>query len=96
MIEFNGKERILILAALKIEKEKLKKYNSDESTKDMFDEDLEDLQEIEDELCTDRILLSRNQLDTIGLYLAELHESGDFNQLEIIDLENRISALTDF
>ncbi|VXB02069.1 hypothetical protein [Chryseobacterium sp. 8AT] len=95
MIEFNENERNLILAAIKVEKEKLLNYNSDEQTTGIFDEDLEDLKEIEREILCDQILLSRDQLDTLVLYLSVLQDNSDYDQLEIIELEDKINLLTD-
>lgn len=95
MIDFTIRERKIILSAIKLENERISKFNSDSDTIGIFEDELENLRVIESEITKDIILLSRNQLDSVGEYLGSLMDNDLYEQLEISALEDKINAMTD-
>lgn len=86
MINLTPEEKILILAAIKHEKDLQNRSD---------DEEIEYIEEIEEEISRNNVFLSRRQLDTIGTYLGPLMDTGKFEQLKISALGDKISELTD-
>lgn len=86
MIDLTLKEKNLIIAAIRREKE---------SVENMDTGYLEFIHEMDEDIQKEIILLSRTQIDSIVYYLDTLFYLREYDSKEVLRLQHKLNALSD-
>lgn len=87
MIKLTPEEKELIIAAIEIEKEVQERS---------YDEDIEEIDFLEEEIRKENVFLSRRQLDVIIHYLGGLLQRKDqYNEKDVMGLAWKLEELTE-